>query len=218
MRRLALLLVLLATPPALAAQVAPALEARVRRAVATAWDADSAQVVLAWGSGPLRQLEDTAGFRLLGRGEGGWFALVVDGPGGRPVALRLRAGIRGTRAVAARALVAGTRLVPDDIRLEPWTRWDPPGDTGDVVEAGWVVRRRLAPGDALEGYRVSPPPVVEQGSPVRVWWRDGNVQVALAGVALNDAGLGQPVKVRTEGRTGVIAGTVTAAGEARMNR
>jgi flagella basal body P-ring formation protein FlgA len=59
--------------------------------------------------------------------------------------------------------------------------------------------------------------VVSAGKPVRVLWNEGNVSVAVEGVALNDAAVGQSVRVRTSGRIGVVAGTATAPGVARMN-
>ena len=199
-----------------AGDIAPRLSARVAEQVARIWATDSAGLVLSWGSGSLAGVPDTTTFHLLGRGEGGWFAVTFE-PAGRPqIAIRLRAGIAGRRLVAARALRVGMRLVEADIREEPWLQWGPPVEGAELPTAGWVVRRLLSPGDPLDLIRVAPPPLVDAGQPVRLIWNEGNVSVALEGVAMHAAAMGQTVRVRTGGRAGVVLGTVTAPGEARM--
>lgn len=196
--------------------VPPRLAARVAQAVARAWGTDTTGLVLSWGSGSLATVDDSAAFRLLGHGEDGWFVVSVE-PAGKPArAIRLRAGRTIPRAVAARVLRPGTRLAEDDIRLEPTLRWGPPPADSATPAAGWLVRRMTSPGEALDRLRVEPPPVVATGQTVRVLWNRGNVTVALEGTALNDAAMGGSVRVRTGQRAGVVTGTVTAPGLARM--
>ena len=198
-------------------EVPPRLAARVAVALAREWGVDTAGLVLSWGTGNLRGIPDSSGFRLVG-GEGGWYSVLVEPPGGPSVLIRLRAGLTVTRVVAVRALPAGTVLSQDDLRVQPGLRWGAPErDSLPSAEPGWVVKRPVARGDALEGWRVAPPAVVSAGKPVRVLWHEGNVSVALEGVALNDAAIGQSVRVRTRGRVGVVAGTAVAPGQARMN-
>jgi flagella basal body P-ring formation protein FlgA len=224
MRRRVLLVALL-TPLAASATaqvadgpVSPVLQARMAMAVAGRWGVDTAGLVLAWGTGSLAGAPDSSLFRLLGGGDGGWFAVVVESPGRAPMAIRLRAGVAGRRQVAARALAAGQVLTPADIRSEAHVRWGPPpGAPLAPVEAGWVVRRRLVPGAVLDGSRVGPAPVVSAGETVQVHWNTGSVSVALEGVALHDAALGAPLRVRTTRKRGVLQTTVIAPGEARMN-
>jgi flagella basal body P-ring formation protein FlgA len=79
-----------------------------------------------------------------------------------------------------------------------------------------VVRRTLGPGTPLDAAHVAPPPLIETGQPVRILWHQGAVSIALEGTAMNDAAMGESVRVRTGGRTGVLRGLVTASGEARM--
>ncbi len=206
-------------PPRLVAdsgRVSPRLAARVAEQVGRTWGVDSAGLILSWGSGSLAGVSDTAPFRLLGRGEGGWFAVTIELPGRPPLAMRLRAGIAGSRLVAVRALRVGMRLTEGDIRQEPHLAWGPPPAATGVPAAGWVVRRILSPGDPLDLSRVAPPPVIESGQPMRLIWNEGSVSIALEGTAVNDAAMGELVRVRTQGRTGVLLGTVTAPGEARM--
>lgn len=225
MRPILLLLALL-TPPLAAsatAQVAEGpvssvLQARLALAVGRTWGVDTTGLVLAWGTGSLAGAPDSSAFRLLGGGDGGWFAVVVEPPGRAPIAIRLRAGVAGRRQVAARALAAGQVLAAADIRDEAYVRWGPPPDAAVApVEAGWVARRRMVPGALLDGSRVGPAPVVSAGQAVRVHWNAGSVSVALEGVALHDAALGAPLRVRTTRKRGVLQTTVIAPGEARMN-
>ncbi len=197
--------------------VSTRLAARVAAEVGRTWGEDAAGMVLSFGTGSLAGVPDSTSFRLLGAGENGWFALVAEPVGRPPVALRLRAGRTVTRQVASRALRAGMRLAPGDIRAEPHLRWGPPPADSVVPAAeGWVVRRTLGPGTPLDPAHVAPPPLIETGQPVRILWHQGAVSIALEGTALNDAAMGESVRVRTGGRTGVVRGLVTASGEARM--
>ena len=198
-------------------EISPRLAARVARAIAREWNVDTGSVVLSWGSGSLGSIPDSAGFRLIG-GEGGWFSVQMEPVKGATAWIRLRAGVTVDQAIATRALPAGGVLGAADMRIEPRLRWGPPPlDSVPQAALGWVIRRPVAGGDVLEGWRVAPPPVVSAGKPVLVRWNTGTVSVALEGVALNDAAVGQSVRVRTAGRVGIVAGTVTAPGEARMN-
>lgn len=191
--------------------------ARVAAEVGRTWGEHPEGMVLRFGAGSLAGVPDSTPFRLLGAGEAGWFALVAEPVGLRPIALRLRAGCTIRRQVATRALRAGMRLAPGDIREEPHVRWGPPPTDGmAVAREGWVVRRTLGPGTPLDVAHVGPPPLVETGQPVRILWREGAVSIALEGTAMNDAALGESVRVRTGSRTGVVRGLVTASGEARM--
>lgn len=199
-----------------AADVPLRLASRVALAVARTWGVDTAGLVLSWGTGSLSDVADTAAFRLLGRGEEGWFVVSVE-PAGKPArAIRLRVGITSPRAVAARLLRPGARLSDADIRIDTTLLWGPPAVDTDAPAPGWLVKRVLSPGDVLDRFRVEPPPVVAAGQPVRILWNRGNVMVALEGTALNDAALGGTVRVRTDQRVGVVTGTVTAPGQARM--
>lgn len=197
--------------------LSPRLSSRVARAVAREWDVDTARVVLSWGSGSLGQVPDTSGFRLIG-GDAGWFSLQMEPVRGAVAWLRVRAGVTIDQPIATRALPAGSVIGDQDLRMEPRVRWGPPpAEPERVAQVGWVVKRPVAGGEPLEGFRVSPPPVVSAGKTVRILYNVGNVSVALEGVALNDAALGQPVRVRTSSRIGTVAGTAVAPGEARMN-
>lgn len=93
--------------------------ARVAAAVAHDWGVDPGRLVLSWGRGPLSRISATSSFKLLGLGDGGWLAVVLDPDGERPAALRLRVGFTEDQLVAARPIRAGTILVDADFRREP---------------------------------------------------------------------------------------------------
>jgi len=221
-RTIGLFVLGLALPVSVPAQqphhpVPPGLQGRIALAVARTWGVDRADLVLSWGSGSLAAASDSSPFRLLGGGEGGWFAVLVEPPNQAPIAIRLRAGRNAQRPVAARAVASGQALGRADIRHEAYVHWGPPAAAPAAVEAGWVARRRLAPGAPLDERHVGPAPVVAAGQPVRVHWQAGGVTVAVEGVALHAAAMGDPLRVRTTRKRGILVATVTAPGEARMN-
>jgi len=197
------------------ADVPARLASRVATAVARAWGVDTAGLVLSWGTGTASDIPDSSAFRVMGRGDDGWFVVSFEPPGRPARAIRLRAGMSTLTAVATRVLRPGTRLAATDIRMDTTLVWGPPTESETPAE-GWLVKRVVSAGDPLDGFRVEPPPVVTAGQPVRVLWQRGNVTVALEGTALNDAGIGGRVRITTEQRPGVVTGTVTAPGQARM--
>lgn len=192
--------------------------ARVAFAVAQDWGVDPSRLVFSWGRGPLARITASSSFKLLGLGDGGWLAVVLDPDGERPAALRLRVGFTEEQLVAARPIRAGTILVDADFRREPHVHWGPPEAAQHTPPmAGWIAKRGIAEGTVLAEGRVAPPPVITAGSAVRVTYRNSNVSVATDGVALNDGAAGEIVRIRTPRRTGVISATVTAPGEAVVN-
>ena len=213
-----------AQAPAPGGGVPPALADRVAAAVAARWAVAPQAVRLDWGRRPVAggdgrgaaTLSDGAPFTLLGRGDGGWFA-VVFGPGGIGVAARVRAGTLDTTAVATRPLAPGAALAEADVALVPRVRWDVPRQGRERPAAGWIVRRPVAAGGSLEPPVTAPPPLVAAGSRVRLVVTGGGVSVALDGVALQDARLGQRVLVRRDGRARPLWGTVAGPGLVRLD-
>ncbi len=212
---------LLALPPDTTGLVAPvprALARRVADRFAQAWDLPTTSVRLAWGRATAtRTLAEDAPFRVLGRGSGGWFAVVFDPATPRALALQVRAGVVESTAVAARPVSRGTTITRADIRLEQRVRWgapDPRADLAERASAGWEVRSAVAEGDPLVWPAVAPPPMVTAGQPVRLEWVREGVRVALVGIALNDARRGETVRARVPERPARLMATVTAPGVA----
>jgi len=218
------LLSCLVVPQGLDAQ-APApvpapLEARVADAIGRMWQVPVGSLHLEWGHiGSQHPLSPGAEFRLLGHGEDGQFVIAFAQPGGQTIAARLRAGVVDSVLVAARPLLAGTKIGLGDVTLASRLQWGAPqsGDSA-MPGPGWVVKRALAVGALIAAPSVVPPPVIEAGAPVKVQWESGAVSVAVAGTAINSAAMGESVQVRTSGRNGLVRAVVTGPGTARMEQ
>lgn len=197
----------------------PALEARVREAVAERWGVDPASVRLEWGS--VREGQeptDDAPFRLVGSGAGGAWVVAFEREGERaPVQLRLRAGVEVERLVAARDLERNVTLADADIARVSAVQWGaPPRDVEGAVAPGWVTRRRIARDTPLTPAVASPPTVIEAGETVRAVWRGGSIEVVIRSRALSSAALGEALAVRTEdGRR--LEGIATGPAEVRLH-
>jgi flagella basal body P-ring formation protein FlgA len=199
--------------------VPEALTLRVAEQIGQLWNLPARDVHLDWGhlSSP-RALDGQTPFRLLGGGEDGWFAVVFEPEGRSQVASRLRAGCTDSVLIATRPLIAGTRLAAGDLRLQARIHWGAPSRGEEPQPTiGWVARRGIREGSVIDRSLAGPPPLVDSGKQVRVIWRGGSVSVAVEGVALNSAGLGELVRVRTTGRLGMVRGTVSGPGEATMD-
>jgi flagella basal body P-ring formation protein FlgA len=198
--------------------VPPGLGAAVAGAIASLWGVDSAGMRLQWGAVPAAAVlaADTP-FQLLGKGDDGWFVLRVEPKVGSPAAVRVRAGAMDSVQVAARALAMNAALSSADIRTESRVRWGRPPAVGARVAEGWVTRRPMAQGDLLSPANVRAPQVIRAGEPVRLEWQRGTVMIALDGVALNSAGLGEAVRVRLGERGGQRSGRASGPGAVRLD-
>jgi flagella basal body P-ring formation protein FlgA len=198
------------------APVTRGLAARVAARIADAWRVPAEQVRLSWGrsSGTGSPADDTT-FRVLGRGEDGWFVVVFDPAASAAMAVRVRAGIERPVMVAARSLPAGSRLSDGDLREEMRVHWGVPGtDSVTAPGSGWEVRRPLTAGDVVAAPAVAAPPLVFAGQPVKMEWQRGGVEVSVMGIALNNARRGETVRARLEERPARLTGTVVAPGTA----
>lgn len=204
---------LLVVPAVLTAQdrPAPALEARVRALLAAQWDVAPDDVHLEWGAHRLHDAAPDAAVRLVGRGSGGWYAVVLDEET-RSAAAQVRAGQWQPIAVAARPLASGSVLGEGDYRFERRIVWGASESESAAPSLGWLVRRPLAEGEALRAPGVAPPLAVESGRPVQLVWHRGPVAVALDGVAMHAARLGERLRVRVAGRPNPLTGVVQAPG------
>lgn len=194
------------------------LSARVAGQVARLWGVDSAAVRLEWGVVPVAAtFADSVRFRLLGRGDGGWFGVVFESPAGASFAVRVRAGAQDSVAVATRPVRSGETLGPNDVRLELQPRWGPPMRGRPLPAPGWIARRALASGEVITASAAAPPVLVRAGQVVQLEWRRGSVTVGLEGTALNSAALGESVRVRPANGGGARTAVVAGPGRARLD-
>ncbi len=198
------------------APVSRALASRVGARIADAWRVPVQQVRLQWGrSSGTGSPSDETTFRILGRGEDGWFVVVFDPAASTAMAVRVRAGIERPVMVAARSLPAGSRLADGDLREEMRVHWGVPAtDSVTTPGTGWEVRRPLGAGEVVAAPAVAPPPLVFAGQPVKLEWQRGGVEVSVMGIALNSARRGETVRARLEERPARLTGTVVAPGTA----
>jgi flagella basal body P-ring formation protein FlgA len=195
-----------------------ALVARVAGRIAESWKVPVDQLRLAWGrpSG-VPQLADDVPFRILGRGEDGWFVVVFDPAETGATAVRVRAGVERIVMVATRSMPAGSTLIEGDLNEETRVHWGVPAPDSALVPAiGWEIRRAITAGEVVAPPAVAAPPLVLAGHPVKLEWERGGVQVSVVGIALNNARRGETVRARLEERPARLTGTVTAPGTATL--
>lgn len=211
-------LVLAATPVSAQATVPAPLAAAVGGAIASRWSVDSSRIRLEWGSVPgAASLSAGMPFHLLGKGDDGWFVALFEPVAGSPVAIRVRAGALDSVSVATRALGSDVELAASDLRRDARVRWGSPATNGATPAEGWRTRRPLAAGEAFTAATAAPPQVVRAGDAVRLEWSRGGVLVALDGIALGSAALGQIVRVRIAERGGQRSGRVTGPNAVRLD-
>ena len=190
-------------------EVPAGLAAQVAARVAALWAVAPEAVHLDWGRRSFPAgLTATTPFRLLGRGDGGWFAVVFEPPGSPQTAARVRAGVLDDAELAARPLAAGTRLAAEDIARTTRLHWGRAPSAAARAEVGWLLRRAVAAGTPLDSPVAVPPPLLRAGAPVRLLYTQGAVTVTLGGTALQDGRLGQRILVRPDGRRLAVSGTV----------
>lgn len=195
-----------------------ALTQRVAVRLADLWRVPVGEVRLAWGlSSDMAAPEESAPFRVLGDGAGGWYVVVFHPADSNAVAVRLRAGVERPVMVAARPLRAGAAVAVGDLREEVRVHWGTPtGDSLALPAVGWEVRRAVRTNEVVTPPAVVAPALVVAGEPVRFEWRSGDVEVSVTGIALNSARRGEQVRARLEERPARITDTVTAPGLATL--
>jgi flagella basal body P-ring formation protein FlgA len=140
------------------------------------------------------------------------FAAVCAGAGGWRYEFVVRAQVSARIAVAAADVAAGKVIADEDVALE---RHDISGvadavsDPADVV--GLSGRRALRAGEVLRLALLSAPTLVKRGEAVRIVARHEQVEVSMAGEALDAGARGTLVRVRNANGT-IIRAKVTGAG------
>lgn len=106
----------------------------------------------------------------------------------------------GNALVATHPLPAGTALSPDQLELQEveLTR-EPSGAAREAEDlAGRTLTRAVAAGQPIRVDMTRATPVVQAGDSVRLRIVGNGFSIAAAGQAMNSAGTGQSVRVRTE--------------------
>lgn len=125
-----------------------------------------------------------------------------------------RAIMRGPVLVASRSLARGTVLGPGDVRLQVMDTGRSP--YGYFTREAPVLKQRLkrpvAAGKPIVNTMLEQQAVVKRGERVSIVARAAGFSVRMIGKALEDAGLGDPVRVRNLSSNKTIQGRVASPG------
>jgi flagella basal body P-ring formation protein FlgA len=116
--------------------------------------------------------------------------------------------------VASRPLVKGATVTASDVHLVKVNGTSVGRDSienlGDIV--GRNLTKDIGQGEMFKASVVTVPAVVTAGSRVIVVFRQSRLEVTASGIALENGGMGQDIRVRNESSKKVIVGKVTDPG------
>ena len=116
--------------------------------------------------------------------------------------------------VASRPLVKGATVTASDVHLVKGNGTSVGRDSienlGDIV--GRNLTKDIGQGEMFKASVVTVPAVVTAGSRVIVVFRQSRLEVTASGIALENGGMGQDIRVRNESSKKVIVGKVTDPG------
>ncbi|MDC8756485.1 flagellar basal body P-ring formation chaperone FlgA [Janthinobacterium fluminis] len=141
------------------------------------------------------------------------FAAVCPGAAGWKYEFVVRAAITARVAVSSVPVPAGRALAADEVVLE---RRDISAVADSVADLaallGQASRRSLRAGELLRKSQFAALPLVKRGEAVRIVARRAQVEVSMAGEALEAGALDAVVRVRNAASGNVIRARVVAAG------
>jgi flagella basal body P-ring formation protein FlgA len=139
------------------------------------------------------------------------FVAVCSGAGGWRSEFQVRAQVVARVAVAAADVAAGRALTDEDVLLERHDITAIADSIGDPAEAvGMSGKRALRAGEVLRKATLMAPTVVRRGEPVRIIAHREQVEVSMAGEALDAGARGDVIRVRNANGT-VLRARVTGA-------
>jgi flagella basal body P-ring formation protein FlgA len=139
------------------------------------------------------------------------FIAVCAGSGGWRYEFIVRAQVSARIAVMANDLAVGKVLADEDVLLERHDISSIPDSITDPQEVvGLSGKRNLRAGEVLRRNVLMAPMLVKRGEPVRIVARHEQIEVSMAGDALDAGGRGDTVRVRNANGT-VIRARVTGA-------
>ncbi|WP_432378511.1 flagellar basal body P-ring formation chaperone FlgA [Duganella sp. P38] len=139
------------------------------------------------------------------------FVAVCAGANGWRYEFIVRAQVSARIAVMANDLAAGKVLADEDVLLERHDVSAITDSIGDPQEAvGMSGKRSLRAGEVLRKNVLMSPTLVKRGEPVRIIARHQQIEVTMAGDALDAGGRGDTIRVRNSNGT-VIRARVSGA-------
>lgn len=113
--------------------------------------------------------------------------------------------------VASRPLAKGATVTANDVQLMKVNGTSLARDSveniGDIV--GRNLTKDIGQGEMFKASAVVVPPVIKAGSRVTVVFRQSRLEVTASGIALENGGMGQDIRVRNESSKKVIVGKVS---------
>lgn len=141
------------------------------------------------------------------------FAAVCPGASGWRREFIVRSRVTAQVVVAAAEVPVGRPIVRDDLALEARDVSATPDAVGDPEQAiGLTVKRTLRAGQLLSKKVLLTPLMVTRGQRVTIAARNGNIEVNVAGEALEDGREHEVVRVRNASSGKVIRARVMADG------
>jgi flagella basal body P-ring formation protein FlgA len=121
-------------------------------------------------------------------------------------------------AVLTHHLHPGTILQAEDLRASRVRLNLLRGGTPIAISAalGQALRHDLPPGQPLTTGDVARPVLVARNSSVRIRLDSGEISLSARGLALEDGGIGETVRVQNPTSKAIVLATVTSAGEVRV--
>jgi flagella basal body P-ring formation protein FlgA len=144
---------------------------------------------------------------LLWRG-----AVCAAGQDDFPVWAKVRVQVSGKRAVATEALAPGRPIGRGQVREESYE--GPPGLPNLSETVGWVARRPIPAGAAIERKWLDAPADVVRGERVRLEIRSGGAWVILDGQAQSSGRRGEVIGIRNPANGKILRATVADRGRA----
>lgn len=160
-------------------------------------------------------LDDPDGPSPLARGE-----LGIEEPDGRSVRLPFEAALRAMVGVPVpiRPIAAGTPLTAELFRIQPWPR--DRLDQDDIQDLarleGSEAARRLGEGRPVAQKALRPPRAIRRGELVTVSFERRSMRLTLQARALDDAAIGEPIRLSNLDSNRQFTGMVTGPGEAAV--
>jgi flagella basal body P-ring formation protein FlgA len=116
--------------------------------------------------------------------------------------------------VAARPLIKGTVVGAGDVQLQRTNNAalgrDALENIGDII--GRSLTRDVGHGEVFRAHSVAVPPLVSTGSRVSIVFRYNRLEVSASGIALENGGKGQEIKIRNDTSKRIVSGRVEAPG------
>lgn len=193
----------------------------LHEALAAAGAPDDAEIELPGFGAPLvpREIRPQIAIEQLDyhAGAGQFTAqLVATGTGMDPLRLRVSGRLREmvTLAVPTRALAAGSRIGPDDLRLARVPASSAQGEMlrDPAAAAGLVLRRAARPGQPLRRADLERPEAVSKGARVTMRLHAPGLLLLAHGEALESGPLGARIAVLNPTSRAVVEGEIIGAG------